>query len=724
MRLKLTALATALSAALPALAQTQPSAAPPGSNDGATTTLPRVVVSADRESYTPRSTAAGTRSDTPLEHIPQSVVVVPKAMIEDQQAKTVSDVLRNVSNVNYVDQRDGNNVGFKIRGFTSSTVVDGVAMPGYFSNQESLINVERIDVVKGPAGALFGATQGMGSYGNLGGTIAITTSEPTATPLRQVGMTAGSFSSYGINADFNQPFSPTLAMRVSGEFSRSHSETDRVFFDRTAVFPSIAWTPNADTKVVLRARYVENKTLDYSGLPLLGTLLTDATTLRLARSLMIAANDQPDTSNRSQGATLQWTQRLGRDWSFSLIAAQQQAFVDQRGTWLVDATSAYGCFAFGVVSPSANLLCGARLWDKFNTTTVSPSLTGKLDLGATKHTLSVGLDHEKTRDDAFINYSNLFGPVSTTVVSLTNPTFPAWAEPLAPVTPDQQNRYRATVAYVQDQIDFGPLHVLGSLRYSKIDVTDVNAAFLISNVSSNSKVTPRAGFTFDLTPGVSLFAGYSEGIKVPTGSIFSKPPKPEEAQQLEGGIRFAGFNGLSGTVAYFDLRRKNVAIADALKPGYSTQGGLQRAKGVDADLRWKVTPALTLIGAFTSQTARFEADSNALLVGKRLFNAPETTARVAMRYDVAAGGMTGLGLGAGLTYHGNLAGDNYNSFFTPAATVWDAQVSYKFGKARIGLGINNLLDKKYYVPSAYFGGGQVTPALPRTLSATLQYAFN
>lgn len=111
-------------------------------------------------------TSAGTRTDTPIEQVPQSVISVPRALIVDQDAQSVSDVLRNVSNVNALDPRDSIITGFKVRGFGAAMVVDGVSMPGYFQNMESLVNVDRIDVVKGPSGGLFGSGQGIGTYGS------------------------------------------------------------------------------------------------------------------------------------------------------------------------------------------------------------------------------------------------------------------------------------------------------------------------------------------------------------------------------------------------------------------------------------------------------------------------------------------------------------------------------------------------------------------------------
>jgi iron complex outermembrane recepter protein len=683
-------------------------------------TLPAVTVSAPAEPYRVTGGSAATRTNTPIEQIPQSVVVVPRAMLEDQDAKTLSDALRNVSNVNEIDRRDANNVVFKIRGFTSATVVDGVAMKGNFTNQESLVNTERIDVVKGPSGALFGS-QGVGGYSTTGGTLAITTSEPVQEVVRKIGFNLGSYGEKGVSFDLNQPLNAAWAVRLAGEWSDSDSETDRVYFKRRALMPSLAWTPDADTKLVLRLRHLENDTLDYSALPVNGTL--DTSTFTLPRSTFIGATGLPETTNKSQGFNLQWSQKLSESWSFSLLTAYNRIDLNQLGTWLVDSSSMMGCMDYGSATPTLNTMCGLRMWGRVKTTTVSPSLTGKFKLGQAQHTLNLGIDYEQTRDEGIMAYSNGLGPISFDNVDLTQPVYPVWSEPVSPATPDWRNRYTSKVAYLQDQIDVGQWHFLGGLRYSRIRVIDVNPSWGINNVSSNSKATPRVGAVYEFTPQVSAFAGYGEGMQVPAFSIFSKPPKPEESRQTEVGLRFKNLSGVTASVALFDLTRKNVAIGDPANPGFSIQAGTQRSKGLDLDLTWQATPSLVWIAAFTDQTARITEDSNAALVGKQLFNVPKRQLRLAVRYDILRGNWAGLGAGLGVSYRDRLPGNNTNTFFTPAVTVWDAQLSYQQGRARYALSVRNLFDKQYYQPSAYFGGGQVIPGQPRTVSVSANFNF-
>lgn len=688
----------------------------------------KIQVIADTEkSYSVSSGSVATRTDTRIEEVPQSIITVKKEVIEDQGSQTLSDVLRNVSNVNSIDKRDSNIVGFKIRGFNSATVIDGIAMPGYFPNQESLVNVERVDVIKGPSGALYGSSQGAGTYGTLGGTVAITTSEPEAVATQKVGLKYGSYGEKGGSFDINQPINNEFSLRLAGEISDSDSESDNVYFKKKALYPSFSWRPSEQTSLVLRLRYLDDETLDYSGLPVKGTL--DTSTHTLARSTNITANGLPATTTTSKGANLQFDQSLMSHLKFSLVAGYNEIEVDERGVYATDSADFFG-MSYGSADISANLF-GVRLWDKWRTTTLSPSLTGTFETGVIKHTLSGGMDYEKTKDDAFMVVSDPLGFMISPLngfapVDLTNPIYPNWVEPTAPNTPYQQNQYQSKVVYLQDQMDIGNLHLLGSVRHSKITVDDASTDPLFggtSNHTTNTSTTPRVGVTYEFTPKISIFSGYSEGIKVPTGSNFTTPPKPEESEQKELGLRLSQLSGVSATLAWFDLKRKNAAVSDSAHPGHSIQTGKQQSKGVDLDLIWEVNPSWKWIGAFTTQTAKITEDTTASRVGKQLFNVPEKSVRIATRYDMMGGALDGLGLGLGMTYRSELPMDTANTVFTPSATLWDAQLSYKTAHARYGININNLLDKEYYIPSAYFGGGQVTPASPRTVMATAMFTF-
>jgi iron complex outermembrane receptor protein len=649
-------------------------------------------------------TQAATRSSVPVEQVPQSVVSIPRSIIEDQASKTVSDVLRNVSNVNEIDPRDSNNVGFKVRGFNAAMVIDGVSVPGWFQNQESLVGVQQIDVIKGPAGGLYGSGQAIGNYSTVGGTIAVTTKSPEAKAYREVGIKAGTYGRRQAHFDLNQPLNDAWAFRINGETDRSDSETQGVFFRKTALNPSLAWSPDAKTKVVIKARMLDNTTVDFSGLPR-ASANSHEPAAGLSRSTFVTATGLPDTTQKSRGLNVQWTQVLNDDWTFKALAAHNTAEVDQRGVFPFPYGRAGG-FGTNVV------LSGARLWEKLTSDTLQLSLTKAVKSGNALHRISFGIDRDETRDDGFMAFANL----PFVMTDLSSNVRPAWGEPAVPAAANQQrNSSTSTVVYVQDQIQLGALHLHGSLRHTRTEAKDRYLDWGINNQSTNNKVTPRLGAVYNASDVLSFFGGYSQMARVPFGSLFSVAPKMEEAEQKELGLRIKGWNGFSATAALFEIQRKNAAVADPVNMGLSVQTGVQQAKGLDLDLRWQASPSLAWIAAFTHQTAEITQDTNAAWVGKRLFNVPEQTLRVAARYDVRQGDWRGLGLGLGATHRSSLAGDTSNTFFTPAVTLVDAQASYKRGSMRYSASLTNLLNKQYFAPMAYFGGGQVVPGMPRSL---------
>jgi len=706
----------------------------------AQSTLPTVVVTGDRSAtYFSESTNSVTRTDAPIHEIPQSVVVLNKSLIEDQGARDMNAALRNVSNVSYVDTRDANNSSFKIRGFSSGFVVDGVAMPGFFQGMESMTNIDQIAVVKGPSGGLFGS-QANGSAATLGGTVVISTVEPTQETQKTIGASVGSYGQKGASFDVNQPINEVTAVRMSGEKSDSNSEVNRVFFKKTALFPSISLTPSADTKIVLRLRYVDNATLDYSGLPRASTS-SGVPVSGLSRNLFVGADGQPDTTNNSKGANLQLTQRINNAWKFNLVLAKNEATIDQNGVFpaLFGAMSDTSGGFYPGMGGTNQYLTGLKLWQKFSSNTISPNFTGKFDLNGVKHVVNTGVDYEKSQDDGYMANAtgnnlypsmmaynfNMANALGASLYDLTSANRPSWGSVTAPPAGDQfwqNNKAKTTSYYIQDQITLDKLHLLAGVRHSNFNVDNVYGANLNDSHSKTSKVSYKLGGAYDLTESIAPFIGYTESARVPTNAYGLVNPKVEEAKQTEVGVKFKNQNGITATVALFDLKRINNVVSD--QNFLPHQVGGQQSKGLDLDLNWRVNASWQWLAAYTNQTAKVTEDSyNPTSVGKQLFNVPEQSLRLATRYDIKSGDYTGLGFGLGTTHGSKPPGDSANSYFTQAVTVWDAQLSYKKDNARYGVYVNNLFDKQYFRPSAYFGGGQVMPGLPRTIMATAQFSM-
>ncbi len=688
------AIACAVVAPLPAKAQTDAE-------------LQTIVVTGSNRAVA----GSALRTELPIDKTPQSVVVVTRSVLDEQGTRTLTEGLGNVASVRGTDARDALNFGLRIRGFEAGVLLDGVALPGTFTTPELLTGVSRVEVVKGPAGTLYGGSQAAGNGGFVGGLVAVTTAAPQPVFSASVAARAGTQSQGGLAVDLNAPLGATLAVRLQAEGTREDSETDRLTHQRLAVQPSLAWRPSRDSELVVRWRLTESKGLDYSGLPRKGTI--EPAGYVVPRSRNLTADGLPDSTSELDALNVQWSQRLDAAWTLQIVAARIRAAYDQRGTFALDSTT----FKWPALSAGDGpfyALSGARLWNRQVSTVFSPGITGELQAAGAMHTLTAGVDIDRTRDDAFLVFSPNFGLLG--LIDISNPVYPAWSEPVAPATPDQKNRYRSTGAYVQNHADFGGWQLLGSLRRTEVKVSDVNPAFGVANETKNAKTLGRVGVVVQMAPAVSAFAGWGQGMRVPTFAVFTNPPKPELSEQTELGLRLSNLNGLSGTLAWFDLSLKNGLQPDPVNLGQTLQVGREKSRGLDIDLQWRLGASTRLLAALSRMT------TEVVDTGKAFVDVPRTSVRLALRHDLGAGSvLPGLGLGLGLKHHSPLKGDAANTFETPAATAFDAQVSYRVGSVRLGLVVDNLTDRRYWVPSRYFGGGQVTPAPRRSVAATASW---
>lgn len=682
--------------------------------------LSPVVVSGAQD-YVVESTSSVTRFDTPIQQIPQSVVALPKQILDYQGSQTISDALRNVSNVNTVDSRDQNNTGFKIRGFKAGMVVDGVPTAGFFHNHESLNNVETLTVIKGPSGDTYSG-QGAGSQDTSGGTIFIETLSPKAKQSFSATGTVGSYSKKGISFDYNQPLNYKLAIRVGAEKIDSDTNVDRVFFKRESMYAAIGLTENKDRNISLKFRAFDNSSLDYYGLPRVSDS-SNQINPAVSRSTFFGANGQPNATTKGNSSTFNWTENLADDLSTNFIASKQSYKLSQPGTGFTSPFFGIGSWTTGY--QSADGFVPITLTQNIDSTYISPSVTKKFSIGEAVSKVTVGYDYQKTTDDAdfyqvadgFYNL-NIYQPWN-----YSTGLYPSWVSTTEAMTLfTQRNTYTTKAPFVNGQIDIDKLHLFYGLKRTDYEVNQTGSA------NTTSKNSTRFGASYDLLKQITAFVGTGQSSRMPVGSTFAPGvvAKPEETSQDEIGFKFNSDYGLTGVISLFDLSKKNAPMVGTTSNGYggffSVQEGIQESQGIDLDLIWKVNNSWTNLLAYTNQQAKYKVDRT--YAGKQLFLVPEEALRIATRYEFKQGVYSGLGLGFGLTYRSELPGDYTNTFFTPSVTTYDAQASYQLDKSSVvRLFINNLTNKQYVEPMAYLNGGRVMPALPRTIMANATFTF-
>jgi iron complex outermembrane receptor protein len=233
----------------------------------------------------------------------------------------------------------------------------------------------------------------------------------------------------------------------------------------------------------------------------------------------------------------------------------------------------------------------------------------------------------------------------------------------------------------------------------------------------NQKALPRIGAAFDLMRGLMLFAGYSQGLRGVRFFTGVGAPKPEESVQVEGGVKLALPFGLAGTLAVFDITRRNVPTGDPLQPFLQVQAGEERAKGFDADLTWQPCPGLSVLASYAHVDARVTEDSF-FSTGNQVDFVPENSGRLWGNYKFQSGRLRNLSIGAGLYAAGRQALNLDNQFFTPSFVTFDARIAYEFENYTFAVVGKNLADRRYFIPYPYFQG-RVAPAEPLIVLASV-----
>jgi iron complex outermembrane receptor protein len=599
----------------------------------------------------------------------------------------------------------------KVRGFSAEIYVDGLPAYGATAviDPTTLVNVERIDVAKGPASALYAG--GVGAP--LGGLINLETKSPDyAAARRVVGLRAGSFSTFGTEVDFNQPLGSDAraAFRLTADYGSAESHLDAVESERYSINPSLALRLAPRTELVIKGQFTKVSQLEYSGLP---AALFDPSSPNFAANLdrerFPGAFDTPDTTVENRLLTSTLRHEFSDDWSATLRGRIYRSEFEEYSTF----ASQNGIFFLGIPAASGTTygVASAYLPTEVDQKTVTFQIDGRFETGPINHRLAAGVDYDT------VDYAATLGFASIGTIDFNSP-----ANTLSYVKPApfllQDDTYRTTALWVQDQIELpGRVHLLGGLRYTRIEIQERSAGL----ENGYDEITPRIGAAWEFTPGISVFAARSEGFRAPW-SVTLAPGntlKPESSVHHEAGFKFQHKpSRLHGSVSVFELERSNVAVGFP-----SVQTGEQRSRGVETDLIWEPTPAFSLLTAYAYTDGEVTSDTTAANVGSDLPKIPLHSGRLTARYRFQSDALKGLGVGAGVTAASSRAIKIPAAYRADAYHAFDAQASYSFGRYTIGLSVANLTDEDYLEAYQYLSADILMPAQPRTFTVKVQVDF-
>lgn len=712
MKFRKSPIACALTLCLPqwVLSQTAP-AVPAG-------TLPTVVVreKAD-DTYEVSPTPAATKTDTPILLTPQSVQVVPRAVLNDQKALTLTDAVRNVAGV-------GTDFGFNgsaqplliLRGFQTTSMTASGSMSGmssYYLNGVkvqgvplNMANVESVEVVKGPASVLYGRAE-------PGGLVNVVPRTLSATPQLGLEQTIGQ---YGLSRSLVESSgalneAKTLLGRATLSYDRNRTNRDFVQNQLASFSGTLAWVPDADTRVALTLDHNAQKYRNDFGVPADGDRPADLPASR-------QYNDAPELSKiTSDSVVLDAKTRLSPNWRIKGRVVTLRSDTREVDVWPYREN--YG-LAPETCDNSAGLnrLCRYYFYvrpdghQKLDQVTVD--LLGDVQLGGLKHKLLAELDHystKKTGDVFFtqINSVDVFNPSLGSAPALDTGF---------PLPVDDHSKW--TSLTLQDQVALGGgWHGVLALRHDRTEA--LYSLTPGTEPNRQSFTTPRIGAVWEFVPNQTLYAQYQDSIAANNGrDVTGKALDAERARQIELGWKQSALDGrFNTTVAVYELEKRHRADY-SLFPLVTTIGKA-RSRGLEVDAIGRVLPQLALMASYTYLDAKVTEDPT--YQGTRLANTARHSGSLWGRWVFDEQWAAGLGV----FVQGQRQGDVNNSFQMPGYARVDAMVSYGFrvgtGKGSLQFNLKNVFDKVHYTGSHPLVKDWIQVGAPRTASLTLRLDY-
>jgi catecholate siderophore receptor len=674
---------------------------------GAEAALPAVKVTAKAEVITYQAVAAtsATRINAPLRDIPQTVNVVTAALIEDQGARSLQDTLQNVPGVSF-HIGDGQRDQAYIRGFDAigDQYVDGLRDDGLY--YRDLSNIERVEVVKGPAAVLYGR-------GSSGGIINRVTKKPGPDAVREVELIAGSDDEKRATFDLGGAVNEVVDFRVAGAVERSGSFREEGFVERENFAPSLALRLSPDTRLLIQAEKLRDRRITDMGIPAFRGRPADVPRDTYYGTANAARDDYSEANVTSSRISLD--HRINDSLSLRNHFGSYSYALDRQNTFAATVNES---------ARTASLFHGATdRQDKgwFNQLELSQKLTA----GSTRHQFLYGLEVGRQEK----NFQSWNWSVRPTV-DLFDPIRPdLGAFGSAVLANNNLTSMDVTSVYVQDLVTLSPQwKALLGLRHDDFrqQVQDRLAA-QSDRERTDREWSPRAGVVFQPSDWQAWYLSYSRAFQ-PSGETltFSSAQAemaPEQTTNLEVGTKLDLLDGrVSATAAVFELERTDIKNTDPVSKALVAVG-TQRTRGVELTLGGEIATGWQLSAGYAYLDARVTrsvaVQNGVALKGTRAALTPKHSANVWLMHALGHG----FSLGGGLHYVGDRYASPDNLVTLDKYLTADAVLMYKTKAYDLALNLKNLTNEAYFISGHGASNNLNAPGAPRSVELTARVRF-
>lgn len=708
--------------------------------------------------------------------VSQAITTVTKELLSDRGVTRLSDAVKNVSGVTTTSFYNQ----YAVRGVTQQAsyrenrLMNGMATSHIFFSQPMMMNVERVEVIKGPASMTFSST-------DAGGSINIVTKKPLKTARKEASLSVGSYNTVVGAIDFTGPLnkSKTLLYRLNVGYENGKSFRDLQFKKAYMIAPTIAYVPNDKTSIgfefvmsdnanrldrgqpIFLARGAKprldatpityaigaindvNKTLDLNFMGNLTHKFNDNISLNMAYMKHIWHEDLTElrTDNNFGLKDGRWilgaakdkngkdvyldprytydsqNNRTGLNWANIETDKVQLRYVQRNSNFFTDNFNAY--FNFN--------------WK------LGESIKNKSVVGYDLTMFEVGHGGSNTVRDYNADGTPRIPHWDLTKEGLYRVMYPGFYQPQARRVQETTPLYFSTnAAYAMNQMELFDKLILNLGLRQEWYVDKLNYKRKNEKTVKQDKLLFRGGLMYKATKNINAYASYIQGFQMQTdaylgydgfrknldGVSVREPFKPKTTRMYEVGAKTEWLDGkLHASIAYYDIKQNNILTYDDTESNGAvdelmSEGGTETNKGLEIDVMGRIMPNWMVNAGYAYNNSK-QTDAKRGTYKKD--NAPEHMFNLWTRYDVTDGFLKNFGIGAGVNYSAEKISWQEPDLILPAYTVVDLAAYYKLGNMQLALNVNNVFNKTYWLGA--FNYPRLFPGTPRNLMFNVKYTF-
>jgi len=607
--------------------------------------------------YAQELPTSGSKSDAEWLDVPQSVSVVTDTEMKDRGALKLVDALDGIAGVNNT-LGEGSRDQFVIRGFDAIRDIyrDGLRDDGNLQSYRSLANVERVEVVKGPAGPLYGR-------GSAGGIINLVTKRANGKDFTHLNLGYGSHDKVVGSVDRSTKLTDTVNARINVEVRRANSFVDNVNLKDYFIAPTFQFHPSDDHTINMDVEITHQNLVPYRGIPSRNgkpvdvprhTFFGSSNDYQKSDSVRLAIDDE-----LRFGSDVVWNNRV----AYNRVTLKQQG--TRQTTAPVSSTNSVAQTVndFGYDPRTTMTLQSELKWNVGNQ---------QFLFGADYNQIDIDLNLRSQSLPA----KSIDNPVAQSVES---PGFPAFRE----------NTTKTFGVYVQDIITLGDWSFTGNVRQDHMALDQKVMATDVSSSNSDDKTSYRVGAVYRITNNLSAYTTLAKSWQLPYGGSFLHPKLAAlfSSKLKEIGLKaYLLDDALMFNAAVFQIDQEQPQT-DA--NGFITSKNRERHNGLELEMRGQLTKQLSATASYTY------LDAKDLDTGKKPNDVPDHLISLGTTYQLD----DAWRLGGSVKYVGDRYAGNNEAVALGDYTTVNAMVSYQMGKPRVQFNAYNLFDEKYYLGS-------------------------